>query len=708
MTTKRSSATAGGFPNRSLRLIEVGILVVALGLGIRLFQIQVVRHDEFLKLASKQWEKNIHLPALRGNLFDRRGAPLAVSSQHYRVTCDPSQWQKLDSETYSELVGELAGILGLRERKLRGMLRGKGHFATLHEGIALGLGERELLEGTGLVSMESQARRLYPLGTVGAPLIGQINSDGCGISGFEAGLQDFLAGTPGLAKVQKDDLGRQLISSRNHIVAEPLQGDDVTLTLDHKVQAIADVELARGACAANASSGAVVVMEPSTGEIIALSSWPAPTARDGSYRAEEWKLLPVQAIYEPGSTLKAITSIALLEKGGIDMTTQVDAEDGRALIDGFRIRDDRPHYGLLSFREAFKVSSNICFAKFSSRVTDQELFSTLQAAGFGNRYGIALPGEERGQLRKPGDWSGRSRMTLSFGHEISATPLQMTAAFSAIANDGRLMKPYILRSRRDRVSGEVQEWGPTPMRRICRSDTAERIRELMALVVAEGTGTKAAVAGLSVGGKTGTAQKFDAEGLKSTYLASFIGMVPIEAPSLVIGVFLDEPDAAHCHGGSGAAPIFARIIEGIAVSTAYLRPAGEAVQMWAGDVGGPVAPTFLDLNSESAAALALSEDITITFKGRGSRVISQSPAPGCDLRSDQTIELALGDPGSRAESVPHLIGLSLREARRQALQRGYAIAPRGSGFVVSQGEPSPRDSGAIPVELEPSGMRRGS
>ena len=697
------------YPTSRLRFIEACFLLVALALGLRLVQIQVLRHDEFLRLASMQWEKKVALPALRGNLFDRHGTPLAVSAESYQVSSDPLAWRDYSSAKRTAQLAELAELLAMRTRDLKRALQGDSRFALLRENVSLDPEQRERLQEMGDIQVQRSAHRIYPLGVLAASLIGQLNSEGQGTSGLEAGLQEELAGVPGLTIIQKDGLGRQIISSRNHVIVAPRQGDDVTLTLDHKVQAIVDAELARGAKEACAKAGSVVVLDPRTGDILALSSWPAPAARDGSYAAAEWKILPVQAIYEPGSTLKAITSIPLLEKGGIDFGTQEDAENGLAVIDGFRIRDDKAHFGYLSFRDAFILSSNICFAKFSSRISDEELFSSLQAAGFGNHYGIELPGEERGLLRRPGDWSRRSRMTLSFGQEMSATPLQMTAAFAGIANGGRLMKPRLVLSRWDRDEKQMHERSPISLRRICHTETSAQIRELLELTVSEGTGTRAAVSGLRIGGKTGTAQKFENGSVKPKgYLASFIGMLPLDEPALVIGVFLDEPDLAHSHGGAGAAPIFARIIEGLAVSTAYLSPGAELSVAWADEVGELNAPHFLDLAPEQAEALAISEDLALSFRGRGARVVSQEPAPGCRVRLGQTVALILGDQENRSESVPSLVGLSLRAARRLALERGYAVAPQGRGFVVRQGAPDPRSGGAIPLVMSHAAGRAGS
>jgi cell division protein FtsI/penicillin-binding protein 2 len=687
--------------NSGIRLLETVILVLALLAGLRLFQVQIIDHGSYLAQANRQWTRKLSLPAPRGNLYDRSGIPLAVGTLQYKVSADPAAFRKLAGEARKELLVELAALLDIPRAKLKRQLTAKGRYSILHEGISLALEHRERLVATGIVHLEQCARRLYPMGALGAPLLGFLNADGEGVAGLEAGLQAELAGRPGMALVQKDENGRNLISPLNRRLVEPERGSDVYLTLDHKVQAIVDQELARAAKEAGARAGSAVVLDPHTGEILALSSWPVVADREADrYRPEEWKLLPVQAIYEPGSTMKALTSIALLEKGDVSLATQVDAEDGQAVIDGFRIRDDRPHLGHLSFREAFALSSNICFAKLSSRLSKQQLFGLLQDLGFGNSCGLPLPGELGGKLRKPGEWSGRSKLTLIFGQELTATPLQMTAALGALATDGLLMKPHILGSVVTPDGRRRHDREPVLLRRVCRQETAATIRGLMGDVVTDGTGRRARVAGLEVGGKTGTAQKFEGGSLKlGKYLASFVGLAPLDAPRLVVGVFLDEPSQEMAHGGRSAAPAFSRIVEKLAVATPRLLASPDESTDRDEEWEGAPVPSFLEQDLAAAELGAREAGLPMRFRGHGTRVVAQEPDPGCLRRADELLVLVLGDPESQETSVPDLVGLSLRAARRRALERGYRILPRGRGVVLEQGRPDRERGGVIPLRL---------
>jgi stage V sporulation protein D (sporulation-specific penicillin-binding protein) len=685
-----------------LRILELGIPILALLLGLRLFQVQILEHSMYMALAVAQWETKISLPAPRGNLYDRAGTPLAVSSFTYAVTVDPAACATLRPAARDSLLAALAQVLDKPAAQLDATIaRAPGRYLELAEGLELSVAQSEALLRHGGLHLERRPERLYPLGALGAALIGRVNSEGDGAAGLEAGLQATLAGKPGQALESKDNRGRPLVDAPLRVLVEPVPGRDAVLSIDSKVQAIVEMELERAAQEFHFHGGSVVVLDPHTGDLLALASWPAPAQRKGpDYDPAQWRLLPVQAAYEPGSTMKALTSIALLEHGDMGLETQADAGDGRfTFADGVAIRDDKNHYGWLSFRQAFTVSSNICFAQFATRISDEELYACLRDLGFGSPLDLGLPGENAGLLRRPGEWSKRSRRTIIFGQEISASPLQMTVAAGALAAEGVLMRPRLILRWSDPETGQVEASEPVRLRRVCRPATARTICDLMGNVVKEGTGKAAAVPGLPVGGKTGTAQKFaGGDLLEGKYVGSFIGIAPLDAPALVVGIFLDEPDRAYSHGGSSAAPTFARIVERLAVSTPYLYDAaGDDPHRDKGE--SLVAPVCLELTPDAAVARLHARGLDHQFQGRGRRVISQRPGPGSPLRPDDRVILVLGDPEAPASNLPELRGLSLREARRRAMERGFAVHPTGWGVVVQQGVPDPNLEGAIPITL---------
>ncbi len=683
-------------PPHGLKLLGGIFLGLALLIAGRLVQLQILDHELYERCATRQWECKISLPAPRGNIFDRHGVPLAVSDQSTRVITDPHWIRALEEEEREEVVVLLMDLLGKTRWSIEHTLESEKRYVILGEGLRLSSEEKDRLLDTGVLGLESVSERLYPQGRIGASLIGFLGSEGQGASGLELSLEDILAGRPGEAQIQTDDLGRARASARNRTLREPREGGDVYLTLDFKLQALVERELEAAAIESEAAAGSAVVLDPQTGEILALASWPAPASRDAKYRAEEWKLLPLQGVYEPGSTMKAVTSIVLLEEGGLNLDSQVDAEDGTALIDGFRIRDDKAHPGWRSFREAFILSSNVCFAKFSQRVSEEVLFSSLRDLGFGNRYGLEYPGEQSGLLRPVTAWSKRSKLTLSFGQELSATPLQITAAIGAVAAAGELYRPWLLRALQDPEDGlELRE--PVFLRKVCRKKTAGLIRGLCKEVVIQGTGTAAAVEGLVVGGKTGTAQKFDEEGvMRGKYLASFVGMVPVEEPRLVIGVFLDEPRIGMHHGGQSAAPALARMVRGIAIATDYLPLPESEAESLADLPQGPRVPSFLEMDPATAENEALRAGLPLLLRGRGDRVVAQEPSPGAPLPPGEKLQLVLGGAAGEGQEPPALVGRTLRDARRKALESGYRLRPEGAGIVLRQ---FPPEGGTIRVIL---------
>jgi len=407
-------------PPHGLRLLGGIFLGLALVLSGRLVQLQVLDHEYYRRCATRQWECKVGLPAPRGTVFDRTGIPLAVSDMTYRLSTDPHWVRGLSGAKREALMTQLTAPLKRTRRRIEQSLNSDKHYVVLGENVRLTHAQKDALQASGVVTLEPISARLYPQGRIGAALLGFLEAEGAGASGLELSLQEILAGRPGEALVQTDDMGRERSSARNRTLREPIPGSDVYLTIDFKVQAIAERELDVAAKNAEARAGSAVVLDPRTGDILALASWPAPAERGGIYRPAEWKLLPVQGVYEPGSTLKAVTSIALLEHAGVTLDSQVDAEDGSAVVEGFSIRDDRPHPGWRSFREAFILSSNICFAKFSQRLSREALFSTLRDLNFGNHYGLSYPGEQPGRLLSPSAWSERSKLTLIFGQAFSS------------------------------------------------------------------------------------------------------------------------------------------------------------------------------------------------------------------------------------------------------------------------------------------------
>jgi cell division protein FtsI (penicillin-binding protein 3) len=462
-------------------------------------------------------------------------------------------------------------------------------------------------------------------------------------------------------EVARDAHGR--VFHKGAVGAKPLEGARVEITLDAHIQAIAERELAAGVAQAKAKAGAAVVLDPQTGEILALASHPSFNPNDPDVRAGgDWKSRARNRIltdpYEPGSTYKGILAAAALDRGVVRPGDRLFCENGSYRYANRTVNDVHPH-GWLTVAEAIQFSSNICATKIADKLGRERYFRYLRDFGFGERLGVELPGEEPGLLRDVSTWARIDLATHSYGQGVAVTPLQLAAAFGAIGNGGVLMRPFLVR-RVVAPTGEVlRSTEPTAIRRVIKADTARVTTDILRRVVEErrGTGVKARIDGYPVAGKTGTAQKVTpgARGYSGKYIGSFVGYLPADAPRAVILVMIDEP-AGRGFGGTVAAPVFQRI--GVGVMKALgVDPAGPAEL---------VPPPAAEPVVETAAA---------------------APAPAMP-----------------ADGIPSFLGLSMREAMARAHATGFDVHPQGSGWVVGQEPPAgtPRsDDRRLALELRP-------
>ena len=386
--------------------------------------------------------------------------------------------------------------------------------------------------------------------------------DGVGLEGLERRYESQLHGEKRLTILQRDALGRTVFPKdlREQV---PATGQALTLTIDEVIQYIAEKELEEAVDHARAKSGTIIVMEPRTGAILAMAVSPRfdPNAV-ASLTADRWRNRALTDTYEPGSTMKVVVAAAALEERVMMPGSMLFGENGRMTIANTTIHDHEK-LGWMTFAQMIQKSSNIGAAKTGMLVGDQRLYRYLQAFGFGQRTDIDLPGEVSGLLKAPREWGRRSLASISMGQEVGVTPVQMITAVSAIANDGVLMKPYVVAEVRDQKGQRMKEILPQVKRRVVSPATAHTLTTIMEGVVSSGTGTKAAIPGFRVAGKTGTAQKVDPRtGTYSSALSigSFVGFVPADAPRLTIIVVIDEPQG-EAWGGVVAAPVFRRVGE---------------------------------------------------------------------------------------------------------------------------------------------------
>jgi cell division protein FtsI (penicillin-binding protein 3) len=545
-------------PSRGRRYILLHLLLAGFGVILfRLVSLQVLQAAELTARADRQHQKSVTLEGARGTVTDRHGKVLAMNVEVPSIFGVPTS---LDSP--ASAARSLSPVLHIRREEIEKKLRQDKHFVWLARKVEPDQGRRlEQLSIDG-IGMVMEGRRFYPKGPLLAHVLGFVGMDGVGLEGLERRYESQLHGEKRLTILQRDALGRTVFPKdlREQV---PATGQALTLTIDEVIQYIAEKELEEAVDHARAKSGTIIVMEPRTGAILAMAVSPRfdPNAV-ASLTADRWRNKALTDTYEPGSTMKVVVAAAALEERVMMPGSMLFGENGRMTIANTTIHDHEK-LGWMTFAQMIQKSSNIGAAKTGMLVGDQRLYRYLQAFGFGQRTDIDLPGEVSGLLKSPREWGRRSLASISMGQEVGVTPLQMITAVSAIANDGVLMKPYVVAEVRDQKGQRMKEILPQVKRRVVSPATARTLTTIMEGVVTSGTGTKAAIPGFRVAGKTGTAQKVDPRtGTYSSALSigSFVGFVPADAPRLAIIVVVDEPQG-EAWGGVVAAPVFRRVGE---------------------------------------------------------------------------------------------------------------------------------------------------
>jgi len=539
---------------------------------VRLAYLQVVRHDDLEARAQRQQTRHQGDMEARGAILDRAGATLAVSIEGGSCYADPKQ-----VENPAQTAKVLAQWLHMPAGPIKAHLEQKKRFVWIARRLdPATITQIKALHLAG-ISVQPEMRRFCPEESLAAHTLGVTSDDQEGLSGIELTAERWLSGKemPFLFKQwQTKPLER---SASRDMHEWPTHS--IFLTLDRTLQTIVEQELAVQMKLSRPKTGMVIVQDPQTGEILAMATaptfnpnlWGVPNAPD-SYGPDTLRNPPVEGVMEPGSTFKMVTAAAALEEHKVTPDDTLFCEYGQWKIAGRNIHDHEKE-GWLTFTNIISHSSNIGTAKVAMRLGEMNLYHYARAFGFGMSTGIGLPGDGTGILREPGQWRASSLETISFGQEVGVTPLQMVNAYSALANGGLLLEPRLYKGYID-GDNRYREWETRHViRRVISPKTAITLRNILKRVVEDGTGKSAQVSGLTVAGKTGTAQKFDPithQYHTDRYLASFCGMVPAEHPRLVIGVFLDEPKDGYW-GGSEAAPLFSRIVRS-AESYLHLEP----------------------------------------------------------------------------------------------------------------------------------------
>jgi cell division protein FtsI (penicillin-binding protein 3) len=526
----------------------------------RAYQIQLQNPESY----ERHYREEIEIETRRGTIYDRRGAELAVSVELDSFFADPVALRN-NHQDPTAVAAKVARVLNVDAAQLAARLAGKRRFVWLKRRASPS--ESQAMAELGLfgkgVGARKEPRRYYPGLATAAHVLGFTDDEGRGVEGVERAFETRLHGATDKVAAILDARGG-VVFSEELVDGQAAQGKHLTLTLDRELQIIAERELELGVRAVEARAGHVVVMDPSSGEILALANYPSfnpnqPGAADPSARRNR----ALTDRFEPGSVIKAFTVAGALSSGVVSPTQRIDCEDGAMQVAEYTIHDSH-RFQELTPAEILAHSSNIGTAKIGAALGRAGLFRALRRFGFGARTELELPAEAEGILRHYKRWYDMDAATISFGQGMSVTSVQLAAAMAAIANGGRLMKPYLVSRVSDAEGNTVEEFSPTVRRQVVPAHVARLVGDMLTAVTADGgTGEAAALDGYLVAGKTGTAQKADytrggyAEG---QWVATFVGFVPAERPRLTISVVIDEPVIDH-YGGTVAGPVFRRVAE---------------------------------------------------------------------------------------------------------------------------------------------------
>ncbi|HEY1272351.1 MAG TPA: penicillin-binding protein [Terriglobales bacterium] len=684
-----------------------GILVLWFGaICLRLVYLQIFRYGDFEQRAHHQQQRTVDLSPRRGIIYDRAGRELAMSISVDSAFAVPTEIPDLTStlSLVTRITKEDPHEVIARCKAARSFcwVARKADAETAARLKALNL------KG---IYFEKESKRFYPKRELASQVLGYVGMDDEGLSGIEREYDERLRGKPGRMLIEVDARRKNF----NRIEKQPDPGENIILTLDEKIQYIAERELEAAIAETRAATGTIIVSNPHTGEVLALANWPTFNPNlSRKITTEALKNEAVSDAYEPGSTFKLVTISAALEEKLTNPSEVFDCQMGSIVVNGMRIRDHKA-FGALSVADILAKSSDVGAIKIALRLGDERFYKYIQGFGFGQQTGIELPGETRGLAKPPNRWSKVSIGAISMGQEIGITPLQLSALVSTIANDGVWVAPRIVAGvAPPRSTPQTVMFQPASQRRVISTMTAAQMKRMMEGVILHGTGRKAILNGYSSAGKSGTAQKVDpgTHGYSRTnYVASFSGFAPLNTPSVTVAVILDSPVGLH-QGGQVAAPVFQRVTQQVLAylnvphdvelpanrqlllasrkvkeedleesSPDHLGSALEVADSTSAPPPAPVKPS--PAVSGTVVAAALRERMATSSPP--AKPEAETPEPSTQVSPKGTVVLEVEQGGI---VVPSFIGKSVRAAMEVAQDSGLELAAIGSGIAREQSPPA--------------------
>lgn len=670
------------------------ILLVPCAIGMQLFRINFIEGSELRKLWNEQAIDYISIPAQRGNIYDNNGSLLATNSVAYKVAIDP----KIDGmnrakirqvcDTLGQYTSLPAGAylkkIDSAPKRSRYVVLGRSVGAEAHEAL------RQLdLRG---VILEEKYQRRYNFGRLAAHTLGFVNRSIKGVTGLEKMYNEQLSGEDGVQQVRRNRSGR-IYAYLGAPRKQPQQGHSLYTTIDAHIQAILQEELKAGINRTRSSYGSAIVMDPRTGAIKAMANYPTfnpnnPASLDSMNRRN----FAISDMIEPGSTFKLVTAIAAVEQGKVQFDEKFETpEDGKLKIHGQWMRDHDP-LGTLTFPEVIEKSSNVATAKIAMRLSKDTFYQYARNLGFGTPTNVDLPNEESGRLRKPYEWSQVTLPWMSIGYEVQVTPIQLAQAYAAFANGGKMMRPYLVEKIVDSNDNTVWQHSSDEVRQIAERETINKLYPVFRKVVSDsGTAQKAQVKGLTIAGKTGTAQKLIDGRYRNEYRSSFVGFFPADNPKYVCLIVLDDPNYYPPYGGQTAGPIFHHTAKRIAGLDNEIEK--QIIEHESNSNSWAYAPDLQGLTKKEAESLLEKQQLAYSIKGSGDWITKQTPKPGTKLSPKDEITLELINATAVADTVelqegysiiPDVGGMSMRKATVLINSRGFEAKMIGSGTVYTQ------------------------
>jgi len=656
-----------------VRVLIVGIVALLWTTAVlgRLAYLQLFRHSEYLSRAGRQQQRTVEITPPRGTIYDRNMHALAMSVRVDSAFAVPGEIA--DQPLAAHL---LSGVLGIPQDLLETRLGSSRSFVWIARKLPPETAEAIAALNLKGIYFQKENQRFYPKRDLAAHVVGFVDLDEKGLGGIEYQLDSQIRGKSEKIVVMADARQRWFDGQQ----AQWQRGANVVLTLDEKIQYVAQRELTAAIAKTHALAGVVIVMDPNNGAILALANWPQFNPNSASQALAEARMnRAVSALYEPGSTFKLITLAAAFDENEIRPEQVFDCENGAVYVAGHRIRDHK-RFGLLTVSDILAQSSDVGAIKIALRLGAPKFYQYIRGFGFGALTGIDLPGESKGLARRLENWTPISIGSISMGQEIGVTPIQLVRAVSAIANGGLLYRPYVVKElgRDDQVLPQDRpaslESGES--RRVIRPETAATLRRLMEGVVLNGTGKLARLDGWTAAGKTGSAQKIDpATGRysPSQLIASFTGFAPINNPAICILVSLDSPVGLH-EGGQVAAPAFKRIAEQV---LSYLNVARDV----------PLQPGLLNASYRQGRAgdsVSLEDFTPVDFSGQPDAPPAESNQEVANEQTAAAPEMSMGLDEANDVSVPDFTGKTMREVTAMCLHLGMEPVLLGSGVAANQ------------------------